>query len=435
MVGVLRGVLGIGAFLAIAFAMSRNRKAVNWRLVACGLALQLAIGVVVLNKSVRLYVFTPVDSFVQQLLGYSKAGSDFVMQSVEKHDVFEYLQEKQPDGTTKEVVRQQLCVGRTSPGSKTFAFWILPTVVFFSSIMTILYYLGVMQPIVRIIAKVMQRVMGTAGAESLSCSANIFMGQTEAPLLVKPFVESMTKSELHAVMVGGFATVAGGVLAMYAAVLQGIPGIAGHLVTASCMAAPGALVISKIVYPETEESVTMGDVKIEIERLDNNVIEAASRGASEGMGLLINIVAMLIAFVALVAMADGFLVAVFGVPFTTILGWCFWPVAWLMGIPAHECTIVGKLLGEKIVLTELLAYLHLADLKTALSQESKIICSYALCGFANFASIGIQIGGIGGIAPSRRGDLAQLGVSAMFSGMIVTCITGTIAGIFLSLGY
>jgi CNT family concentrative nucleoside transporter len=247
----------------------------------------------------------------------------------------------------------------------------------------------------------------------------------------------MTKSELHAVMTGGFATVAGGVLAMYAAVLQGIPGIAGHLVTASCMAAPGALLMSKIVYPETEESMTMGDVKVEVEKLDTNAIEAAARGASDGMQLLINIVAMLIAFVALVAMFDGFMTAVFGYTFTQILGWCFWPIAWLMGVPTAECATVGKLLGEKIVLTELLAYLHLSEIQATgeLSAKASIIASYALCGFANFASIGIQIGGIGAMAPSRRSDLAELGFSAMVTGVLVTCSTGTIAGIFMSIGY
>jgi len=434
--GLLRGLVGIAFFIGLAVLFSKNRKAINWRLVACGLALQFSIGLVVLNQTVRLHVFTPVDSFVQKLLSFSKKGSDFVLMSVAKHDVVMYEHQQQPDGTSKEVRVTKTIQGSTSPGAMTFAGWILPTVIFFSAIMTLLYYFGVMQPIVRVIAMAMQRIMGTAGAESLSCSANIFMGQTEAPLLVKPFVPTMTKSELHAVMVGGFATCAGGVLAMYAAVLQGIPGIAGHLVTASCMAAPGALVISKIVFPETEESETMGDVRVKIEQLDNNAIEAAARGASEGMQLLINIVAMLIAFVALVAMFDSFLTWAIGVTFTQLLGYLFFLPAFAMGVPWTECAVVGKLLGEKIVLTELLAYLHLADIgPTVLSAKSKIICSYALCGFANFASIGIQLGGIGAMAPTRKADLAELGFSAMASGVLVTCITGTIAGIFMSLGY
>lgn len=438
-------ILGLVGLIAVAYLFSRNRKSINWRLVAVGLILQASLALIVLQPVVQRNVFKPIDSFVQSLLGYSKKGADFVMQSVEKHDALEYVQVKDKDGKQKEVVQQRLVIGRTNPAVKTFAFWILPTVIFFSSIMALLYYFGLMQPVVRVLAKVMQKLMGTSGSESMSCSANIFMGQTEAPLVVKPFVKTMTKSELHAVMVGGFGTVAGGVLAMYAAVLQGIPGIAGHLVTASVMAAPGALVISKIMYPETEPSNTMGDLKVEVEVKDGNFIEAAARGASEGMQLVINIVAMLIAFVALVFMMDEFFVklvtplinGVFGtawtISFTKLLGWLFTPFAFLMGVPWNEISLVGQLLGEKVVLTELLAYFHLAELvnEGAISARSQFLASYALCGFANFASVGIQIGGIGGIAPERKPDLAQLGLSAMFGGMLVTCCTATIAGIFL----
>lgn len=436
--------LGLLGLLGIAYLFSRNRKAINWRLVIVGVGLQFFLAIVVLQPIVQEHVFRPIDGFVQALLGFSKEGADFVMQSVVKHDALEYVQVAQADGSMTEEVKQQLVVGRTDPAVKTFAFWILPTVIFFSSIMTLLYYFGVMQPIVRILAKIMQKLMGTSGSESTSCSANIFMGQTEAPLVIKPFVATMTKSELHAVMVGGFGTVAGGVLAMYAAVLNGIPGIAGHLVTASTMAAPGALVISKMLYPETEESNTMGDVKIEVEQTDGNAIEAAARGASEGMQLVINIVAMLIAFVALVAMLNAFFESLltpllnwFGMDihlsFTKILGWIFTPFAFLMGVPSHEIPLVGRLLGEKVVLTELLAYFHLAEMVNdgTISARSQLLASYALCGFANFASIGIQLGGIGGIAPNRKKDLAQLGLTAMFGGMLVTCVTATIAGVFL----
>lgn len=436
--------LGLLGLLGIAYLFSRNRKAINWRLVIVGVGLQFFLAIVVLQPIVQEHVFRPIDGFVQALLGFSKEGADFVMQSVVKHDALEYVQVAQADGSMTEEVKQQLVVGRTDPAVKTFAFWILPTVIFFSSIMTLLYYFGVMQPIVRILAKIMQKLMGTSGSESTSCSANIFMGQTEAPLVIKPFVATMTKSELHAVMVGGFGTVAGGVLAMYAAVLNGIPGIAGHLVTASTMAAPGALVISKMLYPETEESNTMGDIKIEVEQTDGNAIEAAARGASEGMQLVINIVAMLIAFVALVAMLNAFFESLltpllnwFGMDihlsFTKILGWIFTPFAFLMGVPSHEIPLVGRLLGEKVVLTELLAYFHLAEMVNdgTISARSQLLASYALCGFANFASIGIQLGGIGGIAPNRKKDLAQLGLTAMFGGMLVTCVTATIAGVFL----
>lgn len=441
--GLLRGLIGVGGFLLMAFLMSKNKKKINWKLVGCGLLLQIVIGALVLNPVVKTRVFDPVDRFVQSLLDFSKEGSNFVMMSVEKHEVSVYQQVERDGKTVEEPVKKTI-EGTTSPGAKTFAFWVLPTVVFFSSIMTLLYFFGVMQPIVRIIARIMQKVMGTSGSETTSCSANIFMGQTEAPLVVKPFIATMTRSELHAVMVGGFATVAGGVMAMYAAILQSsIPGIAGHLVTASCMAAPGALYISKIIYPETEESDTMGDLKIEIEKVDSNAVEAAARGASEGMQLLINIVAMLIAFVALVAMADKFVNVISGlfldkpITFTDILGWFFYPFAMLMGVPTTDCAAVGEMLGKKIVLTELLAYLDLSGRVAAgsLSMKAQIICSYALCGFANFASIGIQIGGISAIAPKRRKDLAELGFSAMCAGVLVTCITGTIAGIFMSFGY
>jgi len=308
--------------------------------------------------------------------------------------------------------------------------------------MTLLYHLGVMGFVIKIFAKIMQKVMGTSGSESLSAAANIFVGQTEAPLVVKPFIETMTKSELHAVMTGGFATVAGGVMAAYVGFLKdAIPGIAGHLVTASIMSAPAALAVSKIIFPETEESVTKGDLKMDISKPDANVIEAAARGASEGMTLMLNVAAMLMAFVAVVAMTNAFL-GMFGLSLQQILAWIFAPISWSMGVPWKECGKVGELLGEKLVLTEFIAYMHLGDIMkhgykltngtiAHLSQRTAIIVSYALCGFANFASIGIQIGGIGGIAPKRRSDLAKMGMRAMFAGAIAACMTGTIAGILL----
>ncbi len=411
---VLSGVLGIAFFLGVAVLISRDRKAINWRLVGVGLTLQLVLANVVLNQTVQEHVFGPINDLVKTLLGFSEQGATFVLSS--------------------------FVTGSVEPAVLNFAFWVLPTVVYFSAIMSLLYYLGLMQPVIKVIAKVMQKTMGTSGSESMSCSANIFVGQTEAPLLVKPFIEKMTKSELHAVMVGGFGTVAGGVLALYVATLKDfLPDIAGHLVTASCMAAPGALVVSKIIYPEKEESVTMGDVKMEVEIPDSNAIEAVSRGASEGMQLLINIVAMLIAFVAIVFMFDAFLSWVTGffiakpLTFTALLGYIFSPFAFFMGIRGDEIMVVGELLGKKLVLTELIAYKDMASLIAAdkLSARAATICAYALCGFANFASIGIQIGGIGGIAPDRRGEIASMGLTAMLGGMLVTCITGTIAGAFL----
>jgi len=277
--------------------------------------------------------------------------------------------------------------------------------------------------------------MGTSGSESLSAAANIFVGQTEAPLLVKPFVATMTRSELNAVMVGGFATVAGGVMAMYVMFLKDIPGIAGHLATASILSAPAALAIAKILVPETEESKTKGAVSLSVEKTDTNAVEALARGASEGLKLAANVGAMLIAFVAVVAMVNAMMLGIFDVSFAEMLGWLFSPLAFVMGVPWEEAALVGQLLGEKLVLTELLAYKHLEHMLAAdvpvLSERSSIIASYALCGFANFASIGIQIGGIGGIAPERRKDLAQLGIRAMIGGTLAACLTATIAGVLL----
>jgi concentrative nucleoside transporter, CNT family len=433
-----RGLLGYFTLLLIAWGLSKHRKQIRWRPVAWGLGLQVLLALIVLNPVVSQFFFEGVDRGVRGLLGFAGTGIDFVFQSTVPHKVT-YI-----DGDGKMVT--QLFIGQISPVMKNFAFWILPTVIFFSSLITVLYHLGIMQWIVKGLARAMVFAMGTSGAETLSCTANIFVGQTEAPLLIKPFVGKMTESELMAVMTGGFATVAGGVLAIYVNMLQGVPGIAGHLVTASIMAAPCALAVSKLMLPETGEPVTGGKVEISVERPDSNVIEAAARGASEGMTLVLNIAAMLIGFVALMALVNallGLLGAGIGSIFNVelnlslqmLLGWALSPLAWAMGVPWDEAGLVGQLLGEKLVLTELLAYLHLKSLLTSgtvvLSERSAVIASYALCGFANVASIGIQIGGIGGIAPERRGDLARLGLRAMGAGALVSCLSGTIAGMLV----
>ena len=313
-----------------------------------------------------------------------------------------------------------------------FAFRILPTLIFFSSLITVLYHLGVMQFLVKNTARIMQKTMGTSGSETLCISGNIFVGQTEAPLLVQPFVSTMTNSELTAVMIGGFATVAGGVMAMYVSMLGDVPGIAGHLLAASIMSAPAALVVAKIIYPETEESKTKGDLVISIENNDDNVMEALSRGATNGMKLAANVAAMLIAFVAIIAMINA-LLGIFGFSLEQILGLIFSPLAWTMGVPWNEANLVGSLMGKKLVLTELIAYGDLSSSisNNLLSERSAIISSYALCGFANFASIGIQLGGIGGIAPERRKDISKLGVKTMFGGALASWLTATIAGILI----
>jgi len=402
----LIGIAGILVLLCIALAMSNNRKAISWQLVTWGLGIQILFAIIILKTPVGVPFFGAIDIGIKNLLSFSDAGSDFLFKS------FRY--------------------GVVEDPLMNFAFRILPTLIFFSSLIAVLYHLGIMQFIVKWIARVMQKSMGTSGSETLCVSGNIFVGQTEAPLLVRPFILKMTKSELMAVMVSGFATVAGGVMAMYVSMLGDIPGIAGHLLAASIMSAPAALVIAKIIYPETEASDTFGDLKIALDKKDDNIMEALSRGATNGMKLAANVAAMLVAFVAIIAMVNAIL-GLIDLSLQQILGWIFSPLAWVMGVPWNEAGIIGSLMGEKLVLTELIAYGDLSELMTtnAISDRSAIIASYALCGFANFASVGIQLGGIGGIAPERRKDLAKLGLKAMFGGALASWLTATIAGMLI----
>ena len=400
------GILGVIVLLGIAFAMSNNRSAISWKLVIWGLSLQIIFANIILKSPIGIPIFSTIDIFIKYLLSFSDAGSDFLFKSFNNN-----------------IVEGPLM---------NFAFRILPTLIFFSSLITVLYHLGVMQFLVKNTARIMQKTMGTSGSETLCISGNIFVGQTEAPLLVQPFVSTMTNSELTAVMIGGFATVAGGVMAMYVSMLGDVPGIAGHLLAASIMSAPAALVVAKIIYPETEESKTKGDLVISIENNDDNVMEALSRGATNGMKLAANVAAMLIAFVAMIAMINA-LLGIFGFSLEQILGFIFSPLAWTMGVPWNEANLVGSLMGKKLVLTELIAYGDLSSSisNNLLSERSAIISSYALCGFANFASIGIQLGGIGGIAPERRKDISKLGVKTMFGGALASWLTATIAGILI----
>ena len=400
------GILGVIVLLGIAFAMSNNRSAISWKLVIWGLSLQFIFAIIILKSPIGIPFFSTIDIFIKNLLSFSDAGSDFLFKSINNN-----------------IVEGPLM---------NFAFRILPTLIFFSSLITVLYHLGVMQFLVKNTARIMQKTMGTSGSETLCISGNIFVGQTEAPVLVQPFVSTMTNSELTAVMIGGFATVAGGVMAMYVSMLGDVPGIAGHLLAASIMSAPAALVVAKIIYPETEESKTKGDLVISIENNDDNVMEALSRGATNGMKLAANVAAMLIAFVAIIAMINA-LLGIFGFSLEQILGLIFSPLAWTMGVPWNEANLVGSLMGKKLVLTELIAYGDLSSSisNNLLSERSAIISSYALCGFANFASIGIQLGGIGGIAPERRKDISKLGVKTMFGGALASWLTATIAGILI----
>ena len=400
------GIIGVVVLLGIAYGMSNNRGAISKRIVLWGLGLQLFFALFILKTPIGQPFFSAVDRIFKKLLSFSDAGSDLLFKSY-----------------STGVVEGPLL---------NFAFRILPTIIFFSSLMAVLYHLGIMQRVIRWIAAAVQKTMGTSGSETLSVSANIFVGQTESPLMIRPFINQMTMSELMAVMTGGFATVAGGVMAIYVAMLSDIPGIAGHLMAASIMSAPAALVMAKIIFPETEESETLGDLRIKIERQDDNVIEALSRGATDGVKLAVNVGAMLVAFVAFVAMINGMLGLV-DLTIQQILGWFFQPLAWAMGAPWSEAGILGQLMGEKIVLTELIAYTDLSQLRAenAISDRTAIIASYALCGFANFASIGIQLGGIGGIAPKRRKDLAKIGMKAMIAGALASWLTATLAGIIV----
>jgi CNT family concentrative nucleoside transporter len=401
------GLLGIVVLLGIAVAMSNNRKRINLRIVGWGLGLQLIFALFILKTPIGKPLFGFLDKAISKLISFSDAGGDFLFTSFV------------PDvGFHTALIN--------------FAFRALPTIIFFSALMSVLYHLGIIQFIVKWIAKAMQKTMGTSGSETLSVSANIFVGQTEAPLMVRPFINKMTQSELMAVMVGGFATVAGGVLAIYVKWLTDIPGIAGHLLAASVMSAPAALVIAKIIYPEVEESETMGDLKIEVEKTSSNVMEAMGNGATDGLKLAANVAAMLVAFLSIIAMVN-YLLGFTNTSIDQLLGLIFQPLAWTMGVPWEESAMMGILMGKKIAFTELVAYGDLKNIMASgqISERTAIIASYALCGFANFGSIGIQLGGIGGIAPERKKDLAKLVTKAMVGGALASWLTATIAGILI----
>lgn len=401
--------------IAFLFCKAEHRKQINLRVVIGGTLLQLFFAFLILKTPVNR-VFDYANTAVNKLLNFTNEGSSFIFGSMMN----------------------------IKDNGFIFAFQVLPTIIFFSALMTVLYYLGIMQLIVNIVAKAMVITLRTSGSETLSAAANIFVGQTEAPLVIKPFVEKMTNSELMAIMTGGMATVAGGVMASYVGLLRhDIPTIAGHLMAASVMSAPAALVFAKIMVPETEESETAGaDVQLATEKMDANVIDAAARGAGEGLTLALNVAGMLLAFIALIAMINAFigfgghLVGIDGLSLQKIFGWLFAPMAYLMGVPWQDATTIGSLLGEKTMINEFVAYSHLAEMVKAgsgthLMQRSEIIATYALCGFSNLSSIAIQIGGIGGIAPSRRGDLAKLGIRAVIAGSLACFQTAAIAGMLM----
>jgi CNT family concentrative nucleoside transporter len=442
----LIGIVGMAALLLIGWALSTDRRAIPWRILIWGTALQLIFAIFILRTPIGAAIFAGANSVVVALLGFTVEGARFIFGDL----VFNNVPVGTGDPGNAPMVPTPGTVAQTGA---FIAFNVLPTIIFFSSLMTLLYHLGVMQFAVKGMAWVMQRTMRTSGAETLSAAGNIFLGQTEAPLLIKPFVERLTMSELMTVMTGGFATVAGGVMAAYVGMLAFyFPDIAGHLLAASVMSAPAAIVFSKLMMPEKEVPETQGTLSGPIERPDANAIDAAARGAGEGLYLALNVGAMLLAFIALIALINAVITWVAGwsgitsglimiglldagqaLTLEIILGWLLAPLAWLMGVPWQDATIVGSLLGIKTVVNEFVAYIQfsgtLAD--TNLSPRSIVITTYALCGFANFSSIAIQIGGIGGIAPSRRSDLARIGLRAMVAGSLAAFMTATIAGMLV----
>lgn len=437
---ILRGAIGMAAIIGIAVAFSNNRKAIDWKLVGTGLGIQFVLAVFILKGSVMADYWSPlgwpkaffswVSSFFVIVLDFTTEGAEFIFGDLAKSP------------------------GMEGSLGNFFAFQVLPTIVFFASLTAILYHYGILQKVVSWMSKGMQKLMGTSGAESLSVVANIFVGQTESPLVIKPYIEKMTKSELLTIMTGGMATIAGGVMAAYVQMLgnsysqaQGVSLDVGRLMFAeqllgaSLMAAPAALVIAKILFPETDEPATKGDVEMSVEKTDANGIDAAATGAGTGLKLAANVGAMLLAFIALLAMFNYFLSEVgslvglnqmlgFELTIETLLGWVIAPIAFIVGVPWADAINMGSLLGTKVVLNEFVAYLQLADMveQNVLTPKTVTMATFALCGFANFSSIAIQIGGIGGLAPSRKSELASFGLLAVLAGTLANLMTATIAG-------
>ena len=405
-IGRFTGLLGIAAIVGVGFLLSRDRKAIKWRVVGIGLGLQFLFALFVLRTEFGRDLFEKLGRFITNVLEYSKVGAHFVF--------------------------GQLADSSASTGM-VFAAAILPAIIFVSALFAILYYLGIMQWVVRAFALVMTKLMGASGAESLDVAASIFMGQTEAPLSIRPFLAKMTRSELMTVMTAGMAHISGSLMLAYIAF--GVE--ARHLLAAVIMTAPGTIMIAKLMEPETGTPETGGNTKLDMPRTDSNVLEAAARGTSEGLHLMLNVVAMLIAFVALVALLNGGFGWVHGKldwfpqSLQVVLGWVGRPVAWLLGVSWHDSAAVGGLLGTRAVLNEFIAYSDLSPMKAALDPRSFTIASFALAGFANFSSIGIQIGGIGALVPERRKDLAALGFRAMLAGTMANFISAAIAGMLL----
>lgn len=418
------GLLGIVLILAIAFLLSNNRRAINYRVVGTGLLLQLLLALFILKVPVGQAIFAKIGQAITKLLAFSDKGAEFVFGALVKKDSMD------------------LAFGKGN--DFIFFFKIIPTIIFVSILVSVAYHVGIMQRVVSAFAKGVHKLMGVSGSEAVSNVASVFVGQVEAQIMIKPYLQGMTKSELLASMSGSMACIAGGVMAVYIAL--GVP--ANYLLAASLMAAPGALAISKIIFPETEPSETRGHLKLDVKREHINLIDSISHGASDGLKVGLNVVAMLIGFIALIAVVDyllGFLgqgmqtagftsmLVFFGgiINLKNILGGFFSVIAWTMGVPEKDMHVAGALMGQKMVINEFVAYLDMVKLKDQLAPKTLVITSFALCGFANFSSIAIQVGGIGQLAPARRQDLAALGVKALICGTLASYLSATLAGIIM----
>jgi CNT family concentrative nucleoside transporter len=406
-------IAGLALILAIAYCLSSARRGIDYRTVAWGLALQWIFALIVLKTQAGRVAFQQAGALMTKLLDFTYAGSSFVFGPL-------------GDPAAWPKIMTTVLGDEGARYANIFAFMVLPTIIFIAALFAILYYLGIMQIIVRLFAVIMRRFMRASGAESLNVAASIFMGQTEAPLTIRPFLPRMTESELMTVMTAGMAHISGGVMAAY--ILFGVE--AQHLLTAVIMTAPGTLMMAKLFVPETGQPETSGTVRLEVERTDVNVIDAIGRGTGEGLHLALNVGAMLISFLALIALLNA-LLGLIGLSLQQIFGWLLAPVAWSLGVPWRDAPVVGNLLGTRMALNEFVAYSQLGPLKDSLDPKSFTIATFALCGFANFSSIGIQIGGIGALAPERRHDLARLGLRAMLAGTFANFVTATIAGMLL----
>jgi CNT family concentrative nucleoside transporter len=434
---ILRALLGLAFFCGLAWLLSSDRRRVNGRGIVGGLVLQLALALVVLKWEGGRQALDGFSDLVVAFLAFGEKGAEMVFGPLVGFHHDPTVPEGAPPSELTWFSSFPFHLGAEEQRDVdiVFAFKALPTIIYFSAVMAILYYLGIMQLVISLMARTMTWLMRVSGAESLAMAANVFVGQTEAPLVVRPYIAGMTRSELMALMTGGFATIAGSVLAVYIGVLG--PQFAGHLLAASFMSAPAAFVMAKIMVPETEVSATAGTVRAHTEKTAANVLDAAAEGTSAGLKLYLNVLAMLIAFVAMVALLNGVLglMTVGEAPLSLqrIFGWVFAPVAWMMGVAWEDCQGFGSLLGTKVAVNEFVAFTQMAGVARdgQLSERSLQMAAHALCGFANFASVGIQIGGISPLAPERRSDLSRLALRAMLGGAFASWMTATVAGMFL----